>query len=146
MTPELRFEKNEPAVVSETIDGEVVIINLDLGNYYSLQQTGAMVWELIEQSHGVEEMAAAISRSYEGEPEAIRKDLDAFLKELLDEQLIRENPGLPGGAPAPQGSAGADTARPAFQKPVLGKHTDMQDLLLLDPIHEVDDTGWPQIR
>jgi hypothetical protein len=27
--------------------------------------------------------------------------------------------------------------------PVLNKYTDMQDLLLLDPIHEVDERGWP---
>jgi hypothetical protein len=27
---------------------------------------------------------------------------------------------------------------------VLQKYTDMADLLLLDPIHEVDEQGWPQ--
>jgi hypothetical protein len=26
---------------------------------------------------------------------------------------------------------------------VLGVHPDMQDLLLLDPIHDVDEVGWP---
>ena len=30
-----------------------------------------------------------------------------------------------------------------FEKPVLQKYSDMQDLLLLDPIHEVDEMGWP---
>ena len=30
-----------------------------------------------------------------------------------------------------------------FEKPVLQKHTDMQELLLLDPIHEIDEKGWP---
>ena len=41
---------------------------------------------------------------------------------------------LPGGPPA---------SKPDFQEPALQKYTDMEDLLLLDPIHEVDDTGWP---
>jgi hypothetical protein len=32
----------------------------------------------------------------------------------------------------------------AFTQPVLEVYTDMQDLLLLDPIHEVDEeAGWP---
>lgn len=31
-----------------------------------------------------------------------------------------------------------------FQPPALESYTDMQDLLLLDPIHEVDEMGWPQ--
>jgi len=34
----------------------------------------------------------------------------------------------------------------AFEKPKLQKFTDMQDLLLLDPIHEVDEAGWPHTR
>ena len=33
----------------------------------------------------------------------------------------------------------------AFQKPTFEKYTDMQQLLLLDPIHDVDDTGWPHV-
>ena len=32
---------------------------------------------------------------------------------------------------------------PNFERPKLGKYTDMQDLLLADPIHEVDEQGWP---
>jgi hypothetical protein len=32
----------------------------------------------------------------------------------------------------------------AFQPPTLESYNDMQDLLLLDPIHDVDDMGWPQ--
>lgn len=35
------------------------------------------------------------------------------------------------------------TGKLSFEVPVLHKYTDMEDLLLLDPIHEVDDEGWP---
>ena len=31
-----------------------------------------------------------------------------------------------------------------FEAPSLEKYTDMQDLVLLDPVHEVDQTGWPR--
>ena len=34
----------------------------------------------------------------------------------------------------------------AFNPPVLSVYSDMEDLLLLDPIHDVDETGWPQPR
>ena len=36
--------------------------------------------------------------------------------------------------------------RPVFKPPLLKRYTDMQELLILDPIHEVDDTGWPAIK
>jgi hypothetical protein len=32
-----------------------------------------------------------------------------------------------------------------FEPPVLEKFTDMQDLILLDPVHEVDERGWPHV-
>jgi hypothetical protein len=34
-------------------------------------------------------------------------------------------------------------ANGVFTRPVLTKFTDMQDLLLLDPIHDVNSSGWP---
>ena len=40
----------------------------------------------------------------------------------------------------------AKESKAVFNAPVLNKYTDMQDLLLLDPIHEVDATGWPSIK
>jgi len=29
---------------------------------------------------------------------------------------------------------------------VVEKYTDMQDLVLLDPVHEVDERGWPHVQ
>jgi hypothetical protein len=34
--------------------------------------------------------------------------------------------------------------KPSFNLPLLHKYSDMQELLLLDPIHDVDDAGWPK--
>jgi hypothetical protein len=41
--------------------------------------------------------------------------------------------------PHPENGAAAQP----YQEPKLGKYTDMQELLLLDPVHEVDEAGWP---
>ena len=43
------LRKNGPAVVSETIDGEVIVIHLERGSYFSLRDTAAELWELVEQ-------------------------------------------------------------------------------------------------
>ena len=45
-----------------------------------------------------------------------------------------------GAAAGPGDGAGA---RAPFDVPVLIAYTDMQDLLLADPIHDYDETGWP---
>ena len=30
-----------------------------------------------------------------------------------------------------------------FEPPLISKYSDMQELLILDPIHDVSDAGWP---
>jgi hypothetical protein len=70
------------------------------------------------------------------------------LQKLLDENLVvlgsAESGGL--GVENEQSVAlesGGVVAR-AFAEPILQKYTDMEALLLADPIHEVDkSTGWP---
>ncbi len=63
----------------------------------------------------------------------------AFLKELQEEQLIVTEPAEILAAPA-------GPLPPAASRPALQKFTDLQDLLMLDPIHEVDERGWPHAR
>ena len=43
-------------------------------------------------------------------------------------------------------AADHDAPKPAFDPPRLEKYSDMQDYLLIDPIHEVDEPGWPAKR
>ena len=72
-----------------------------------------------------------------------------FVAELLRENLVvgEEAKGAesPWNQPMPA-QAGYQTQRPGFVPPSLHKYVDMQELLLLDPIHEVDETGWPSIK
>ena len=63
------------------------------------------------------------------------------LHELEDERLVELDggpmPGRNGASCGPTAGAGSGAL------PRLRKYTDMQDLLLLDPIHEIDQSGWP---
>ena len=58
----MRFRINKPHVINEIIDGEVVILNLDTGNYYSMDKSGADIWELIEDNAGVGEIVEEIAK------------------------------------------------------------------------------------
>ena len=37
-------------------------------------------------------------------------------------------------------------AKKPYTAPAVQKYDDLEDLLLLDPIHEVDEAGWPVAR
>lgn len=145
LDPEVAFRINTPRVVHQTIDGETVIIDFETGAYFSTDGTGAATWEEIARNSTCGDLVELLAARYAGERADIEQAVAHFMKELEDESLI-----VP-CAPTP--AAGRRTAfpcappdpavLPAFCAPRLRKYTDMQDLILLDPIHEVDEQGWP---
>src|ERR1051325_431223 len=132
---------NSPDVIHETIEGEVVVIDLRSGTYYSLREAGAIVWRALERGADEEEILAELERHDDGTLDEMRDATRRLLDELESEGLVRveESAGAGGGAIGSTNNA----ARMPFRPPVLEKHTDMQDLILLDPVHEVGARGWP---
>lgn len=134
---------NTPTVTHETIDGEAVIINLDSGNYYSLVEVGSFIWGLVDKGASASEVQNVVLQTYQGDATDIDLGVQSLLAELQQENLI-----------VPVDAAGIvdltelnhsnNHEKPAFNSPSLHKYSDMQELLLLDPIHDVDDTGWPK--
>jgi Coenzyme PQQ synthesis protein D (PqqD) len=127
-------------VAHETIDGEVIMIHLVLGNYFSLDGLGADVWELLVEGRGREDTLALLEQRYDADAGLIAATVDELLARLAEEELVESGPA--------DGSPAASNGRPPaekqpFKAPELQKYTDMQDFLLVDPIHEVDETGWP---
>lgn len=141
----VRIRVNAPQVIHESIDGEVIIINLTSGNYYSTQGSGAEVWGVIEQSPGLtpRELVDALAARFDVSPTDIEVPVDAFVTHLEAEGLVVD---ADDQAVAPVVPVDASGSTRAFVPPLLEKYTDMQDLVLLDPVHEVDATGWPQPR
>lgn len=141
------FRVNSPEIVSETIDGEVVIINLDKGYYYSLLKTGADVWSRIERHLDRDRIIQELTEAYDGIAEEIAIAIDEFIANLQHEQLIVADSSLEFLPSEPIAEIANQSSKPRFQKPMLEKFTDMEDLLLLDPIHEVDvEAGWPNAK
>lgn len=142
-----RFRVNTPMVTHEIIDGEAVIINLDTGNYYSLVETGSLIWSLVDKGASTSDVQNLVQQTYQGDA----ADIDRSVQELLG-QLQQENLIVPVDvAPAVDLTelqqilpASNGHAKPSFNPPLLNKYSDMQELLLLDPIHDVDEAGWPK--
>jgi hypothetical protein len=142
-------------VVSDVIEGEAVIINLTTGTYYSLNETGSVLWGLLLLGPvSVSSAAAVMVVRYSGDTRAIQDAVADSLARLRSEGLVIEtsdDPEIPSTPEslAPQTTLAPQTSTgdvPPFVTPSLEIHTDMQDFLLVDPIHEVDDAGRPAAR
>lgn len=138
---------NEPSIVSETIDGEVVIISLDQGSYYSLRGSAAAIWEVLQAGHDTAAIRQCLETRYTGDSAEMGQAISEFLAQLLKEEILRPAADGEGASGASaKGAAVAPGERTPFEMPLLEKFTDMEHLLLLDPIHEVDDVGWPNLK
>ena len=121
-------------VTFERLDDDVLAIHLVSGLYYSMNGTAADCWQAVID--GIE--AGVIVAGFETiaeNPAAVGPEVMAFVAELVEEQLV---------TPAAVRSATTDW-QPAgrYSAPVLERFGDLQDLLLIDPIHDVDSQGWP---
>ena len=130
----MRYRLNSPDVIHETVDGEALIIHTPSGMYFSVEGTGEHIWNALVAGHTADEISAA----YPDGGDAAVTVVARFAQQLADEQLLTS------GEQTAEPPALTPVAQP-FSAPVLQKFTDMQELLLVDPIHEVDpQAGWPQ--
>lgn len=145
--PDLQFSPTyrvSPNAVHENFDDEVVIINMMSGCYFSLNETALQVWALLERGNSLESVIAALQQKFRDSDDAIKTTVKTLVGELEREDLI-----VPlAQAPLKQSETEAvsDAAPAVFVAPTISKFTDMQELLLLDPIHEVDELGWPHAK
>ena len=140
MTIGSRYRINEKQVVYQSFDEEIIAINLDLGTYYSLRGAGAELWSWIAKGYDLAAIRQAIGETYLGDPVVIAGECFAFVDKLAESGLVTSETDGAQGSVAP---AGNGRPKIAFVAPELEVFTDMQDLLLLDPIHDGDQSGWP---
>lgn len=75
-------------LISANLDGEVIILGYKSGAYYSLDQVGGFVWELLQDPRKVSDLRDAILEEYDVELAQCERDLLALLEELAGKQLI----------------------------------------------------------
>lgn len=140
-----RYVPNHPVVVDEMIDGEVVVIDLSTGSYFSLIDSAAVIWATLPAAPTAAEVAGHLGQVYEASDADAVAIAEAFLDALVAEGLVAEVDGESGSgisAELPAVAAGTPLGEPRLEK-----FDDMQHLILLDPVHEIDETmGWPRIR
>lgn len=136
------FRINQPAVISEVVDGEAIVVNLESGTYYSMRDSAEMIWTALSTGADATRISATLARAYDTPAEQIQASVGRFLTDLATERLI-----VPADDPAAElpVTTAPPPGRTSFTAPVLEKYTDMAELLLLDPIHDVAaHIGWPQ--
>jgi hypothetical protein len=75
-------------VSGDLLDGEVAILNLPDGVYYSLDEVGGRIWNLIQQPKTVRELTEILLQEYDIDPEICSHELMDLLQDLAEHGLI----------------------------------------------------------
>lgn len=70
------------------IDNEAVILDLESGVYYSLNEVGSAIWSLCDGSKSIKDISTLICEEFEVEKETAEKDVLELLNDLVREGLV----------------------------------------------------------
>lgn len=125
----------------ERLAGEVIAIQLATGHYYSMGGVAADIWSLLTEESDVEAISQVLANHYQL-PENSKTEIEHFLINARSVKLVKiaqqvsETPRL-----LPD-----DFTRASWVTPILQEYTDLQDLILVDPVHDTKATGWPELK
>jgi hypothetical protein len=127
-------------LASEHIEDEVIVVDFPTGAYFSLRETSAEIWQALVAGASRSKITDDYSQAFPGARDEVAKTVGEFLNLLVAEGLIVavDSP-VSGG----ETSSFSIAQAMAFRAPVLEKFHDMAELIVLDPIHDVGDLGWP---
>jgi hypothetical protein len=86
---------HDPSIVSRSIAGEMILVPIrknvgDLESIYTLNETGARIWELIDGQRTLAEIHQHISQEFEIDPMVARDDLVELVESLLEQGALVE--------------------------------------------------------
>lgn len=122
-------------LAAEVFDGEYIIANLDTGLYFSVQGLAVSLISLLPYENH-QTVIEQLTNLFPENSDVIVDELNTIFMELLENEIILK------------GELKSNVERTeaimptAYQSSRFNKYADMQDLLLLDPIHDVDEEGW----
>lgn len=76
-------------VMSERFGDEVVLLNLETNRFFSLNQTGARLWELLVSGQDLDAIEDQLCREFEVEPSEVSAEVRRMLAAMKDEQLVQ---------------------------------------------------------
>jgi hypothetical protein len=77
-----------PQVVARIVGNETVILDLESGTYFALDNVGARIWLLLEAGKSLLEVCDVIVQEFEVSRDELDRDVLALVRDLLDKKLI----------------------------------------------------------
>ncbi|MGY2875590.1 hypothetical protein ACVW00_002780 [Marmoricola sp. URHA0025 HA25] len=80
-----------PGLHAVEMDGELVMMGLEQGEYYGLRDVAASLWQHLSEPRTTEQLCGLVADEYDVTSEACREDVVAFLDELAAKKLVERH-------------------------------------------------------
>jgi hypothetical protein len=77
-----------PGLHAVEMDGELVMMGQQQGEYYGLRDVAASLWQHLAEPRTAEQLCALVAAEYDVTVAGCRADVTAFLDELVEKSLI----------------------------------------------------------
>lgn len=82
------FFRRNPDLLFSDMDGETVMMSIQNGEYYGLDEVGSRIWQLLEKPESAETLTEKLIEDYEVTRENCLSDVMEFLNMLAEKHLI----------------------------------------------------------
>ena len=76
-------------VLAQEVGGESVLLDLASEQYFGLDPVGTRIWELLADAPTLGQVHETLCAEFDAEPERIRDDLLALVRQLREAGLVR---------------------------------------------------------
>jgi coenzyme PQQ biosynthesis protein PqqD len=80
--------RRQDGVLAQEAHGQTVLLRLEDGGYYALDDVGAMIWGLCDGSRPVAEIVAILCEEFDAAESTVREDVLEFIGDLRRERLL----------------------------------------------------------
>lgn len=134
------YKLNEEKMFYDVADGVAIVIDFSTGVYFGFNKFGTGILDSAIAGGSSKTISEAV-KELQGCPENIEETINEFVGKLLNEQILIEN-----DAEEITVEIKDDFIEEGFV-PEFEVFSEVQDLILADPIHEVDpEQGWPKLK
>jgi phage terminase large subunit-like protein len=86
---DLTVISRSPAVVAAEVDGEIVMMSIEKGRYFGLDDIGSDIWRRIERPCSFAALVTALAADYEADRATIEADVTALLTQMVEQDVVR---------------------------------------------------------
>lgn len=77
-------------VLFQELQGEAVLLNLNTGAYFGLDQIGTRIWQLLQDDGALSRVMEVILEEYDVPPDILAQDLVELVRQMKQQDLLVE--------------------------------------------------------